>query len=181
LEGTESTSTAKSLKTWLETDAGIERQDGHLPYLTKKPKVLEYLAQLVYQNDGNMAITTIGEVQFGVGPYGVLGLSVQDAMHLQDMTSFVNGFLYGTGESPESLHAAVQAEMHRVEEEFQKAVDSGIIQKAEPTGEPPLPDGAFEGQVQNVHHHPPQRGPSAGEGTPQNPTDGVHSPGVHEE
>lgn len=61
-------------------------------------KVIEYLAELIVVNRGDIQVRNIGQVVEDPScPYGRYGLTPLEAMHLQELRGILSGFMMATG------------------------------------------------------------------------------------
>lgn len=78
-------------------------------------KTSEYLAELIILNGGNSNVTSFGEVKpTKENRFGRVGLTIQEAFHLNQITNFLNGILFVLG-SPELEIDVMQAVLVEVE------------------------------------------------------------------
>lgn len=102
---------------WLEKPNGLTRTPGHPTYLNTHPTNLEVLAELVYKNEGEMLLVHgFGNVVSGVGPYGAMGLTLEEALLLMGMHGLVEGLHLGLGLASDELVNVIQQEIYRVEQ-----------------------------------------------------------------
>lgn len=92
---------------WLDQPA---KADG------SKGSVLSYLAELIAVNNGRFELTTFGQVVQNDSHWGRSGLTLQEALDLLNITSFLKGmmFLLETDEIWK-IKELIQAEINRLE------------------------------------------------------------------
>lgn len=61
--------------------------------------ILQYLAELIAVNKGTYQITEYGRVERGPGPYGRIGLTEEEAIHLAQISGCLNGFFLALGQA----------------------------------------------------------------------------------
>jgi hypothetical protein len=86
--------------------------------LGEAPTQLQVYAALIDMNGGSTQVSGWGVEAFGVGRYGVHGLSQSQALLLLSLSSFVSGVMAARGDSAADsrwLAAAVEAEWQRVD------------------------------------------------------------------
>jgi len=91
---------------------------------------LQYLAEFIYVNHGKMRPDNVGQVNFGRGAYGRIGLSLMDAFHLVNLVSCMEGIWIGTEASEiqkAAAHTKIQVEIARVEKLMQEYVTTHPI------------------------------------------------------
>lgn len=88
--------------------------DPMIPGLSGPPTKLQLFAALIAKNGGRAHVSGWG-IHVGGGPYGMGGLTQEQALTLIAMSNFVEGWLKGTGRVEEqAMRAAVDAEHERV-------------------------------------------------------------------
>lgn len=105
---------------WLNASMGVRRQN-NMPHLSSEPTILQYLAELIYVNGGSMVVKGFGNVQLGIGAYGRIGLKIDEAFHLCELTGTLNGLMIacdGNQTIKDATHTLIQEEINRVEKEF---------------------------------------------------------------
>lgn len=105
--------------TWLNSQMGIKRNN-QMPHLPDSPTILQFLAELVYINQGSLIVKNFGQIQNAIGAYGRIGLTLQEAFFLTELASNLNGLLLATDNDVmrQAVHTMIQEEIHRVEKEF---------------------------------------------------------------
>ena len=114
---------------WLNAPMGIKRQIG-IPYLAETPTILQYIAELIYVNGGSMVIKGLGKIELGVGAYGRIGLKLDEAFHLTELSGTLNGLLIavdGNQVIKDATHTMIQNEINRVEKIFLDLNSQAIV------------------------------------------------------
>ena len=83
----------KSVLTWLQEDGVITKSSSDGLHCKYKIRLLERIAELICVNGGSTVVTVWGSVQFGMGPYGRMGLTMTEALELINLGGMLQGFL----------------------------------------------------------------------------------------
>lgn len=102
-----------TLLEWLDQEHDVVKEGKKA-----KTSILRYFCELIGINGGSLNVRSWGKIQEGVGPYGRIGLRIDEAMALINLGGIFTGFVLAQGEvMAAAAHVKMQNEINRVKKE----------------------------------------------------------------
>ena len=102
-----------TLLEWLDSEQEIVKDGKKV-----KTTILKYFCELIAVNRGSLNVRGWGKIQEGVGPYSRIGLKMDEAMALINLSGIFTGFVLAQGEvMAAAAQIKMQNEINRVKQE----------------------------------------------------------------